>query len=149
MAHQHFDVVLDSSTSLQTDPTTYAATGNSSTVVDLGPGLRELDIVFNWTACAVAAGDGVTFRIQGSNDATFATGVHVLGTLVLGVTAVTGNAVNTPGNGQTMLYCHNVVLPSATDSAQQSPVRYVRLSWIRAAAGSVTLARCGITYNKG
>lgn len=148
MAHQHLDVVLDASTSLQTDPTTYTATGSNTTVVDLGPGVRELDILFNWTACAVSAGDAITFRIQGSNDSTFASGVHVLGTLILGVVAVTGNAVNTPGNGQTILRCHNLVFPSATDSASQSPVRYVRLSWVRAAAGSVTMARCGITYAK-
>jgi hypothetical protein len=83
MAHQHLDVVLDSSMTLQTDPTTYTATGQNAAVVDLGSGVRELDVVFNWTACAVAAGDGITFRIQGSNDSTFATGVHVLGTLVL------------------------------------------------------------------
>ena len=146
MGHQHLDVVLDSSMTLQTDPTTYTATGQNAAVVDLGSGVRELDVVFNWTACAVGAGDAITFRIQGSNDSTFASGVHVLGTLVLGVTAVTGNAVNTPANGQTLVHCHNLVFPSATDSAQQSPVRFVRLSWIRAASGSVTMARCGISY---
>ena len=146
MAHQNTDLLLDSSTTLQTDPTTYAATGNNSVIVDLGPGYRDLDIVFNWTACAVGAGDGITFRIQGSNVADMGSGVHVLGTLVLGVVAVTGNAVNTPANGQALLRCHNLVLPSASDSASQQPVRYVRLSWVRAAAGSVTLARCGISY---
>lgn len=146
MAHQNIDLVLDSSTTLQTDPTTYAATGNNSVIVDLGPGYRDLDIVFNWTACAVAAGDAITFRIQGSNVADMGSAVHVLGTLILGVVAVTGNAVNTPANGQTLLRCHNLVFPSASDSASQQPVRYVRLSWVRAAAGSVTMARCGISY---
>lgn len=146
MAHKNIDLVLDSSTTLQTDPTTYTTAGNNSVIVDLGPGYRDLDIIFNWTACAVGAGDGITFRIQGSNDSTMASGVHVLGTLVLGVVAVTGNAVNTPANGQTLLRCHNLVLPSASDSASQQPVRYVRLSWLRAASGSVTMARCGISY---
>lgn len=148
MAHQHLDVVLDESMTLQTNPTTYTTTGNGSVIVDLGPGVRELDVAFNWTACATGVGDGQTFRIQGSNDSTMSTGVHTLATLVLGVTSVTGNAVNTPANGQTVVRCHNIVLPSASDSAQQSPVRYVRLSWTRAAAGSVTLARCGLTYTR-
>ena len=51
MAHQHLDVVLDDSLTLQANPTTYSTTGNGTVVVDLGPGVRELDVVFNWSAC--------------------------------------------------------------------------------------------------
>ena len=148
MAHQHLDVVLDASTTLQSDPTTYSTSGNGAVIVDLGPGARELDVVFNWSACVSTAGNAMTFRIEGSNVADMGSGVHVLGTLALGVSTVTLNAVSTPPNGQTILRCHNIVLPSATDSAQQSPVRYIRLARTVTGSGSVTIQRCGITYTR-
>jgi len=62
-----------------------AATANGSLIVDIGSGFVDADVVIDLTACEIASGDEIyTVSIEGSNDATMATGSVCLGRKVFG-----------------------------------------------------------------
>lgn len=72
--------------------------GGVDRVLDVGTGLFEGDCVLDVTAMEIASGDETyTFVIQGSNSATFASGVANLAELTVGDGSTIGTAHGTSG----------------------------------------------------
>lgn len=65
------------------------AADTAHAILDLGAGVLRGDLVFNWTACEIATGDEqYEVGLFGSNSATFASVVQVLGVYQFGKASV-------------------------------------------------------------
>ena len=135
MAHQNFNHLIDANGRLKAAGAV-STSADGTDIVDLGPGFAAFDVVIAWTACEVADGnERYDVIIQGSNSATFASGVYELVKTSFGDSSVNGDATDTPPSGLLVLSGSNVAITSATDGNTVGPMRYARIRTV--VAGTV------------
>ena len=78
-----------------------AASAGSATILDMGLARFDARAIFDITACEVATGDEFYgLIVQGSNSATFASGVVNLGAAMVGDSSKTGESADTPATAR-------------------------------------------------
>jgi hypothetical protein len=96
----NFNRPFDALLQLQDDAAAITASGNgtvggSARIVDIGEGVVFSEAVFDVNSLDVAGGDELyRCQIQGSTSASFASGVVVLGELLLGDSSTTGESAD-------------------------------------------------------
>lgn len=148
MGYPRQDYTTDSSVSLGSATVGAAATGTSSSSVDLGStDPVEFEVIVDVTACGVAAGMTAYVHVEGGTDSTFTTTPIALATFALGVAADLNTNLNV-GSSNRGVGVYRVKLSNQTTfGGVASQIRYVRCRHKTIGAGgsltySATLAKC-------
>lgn len=112
MATTTHPVILDVNTKLKDTgliaASAAAQVGGSDKILDLGEALVEGFVVVDLTACEVASGDeSYRIEVQGSDSATFASGIVNLAILHVGDSSVTFESADTAATGRFLVPVRN------------------------------------------
>ena len=135
MVQQSFDRTQDANLLLK-DAGLIAAddicqVGGADQILDVGAGHFQGDLVIDVTACEVASNDeAYRVTLQGSNSATFASGVVPLQTMCFGAYESLGTSLGYDVDvttGRYILPVHNFGYTTAGDAGTGTYFRYLRL----------------------
>ena len=133
--------VADGSVSIATGQDAFLDTtvSGASTVFDVGSAATNLRVVLDVTSCTVNPDSIYYLHIYGSNDSTMATGVALLGSIVLGHYSLIGTTTSR-GIGRHTVTCTNVAsnLPASLSAQVLTPMRYVKaVIWAAGLGGTI------------